>query len=87
MRIFGRLFSETITTKKIKYDNIDNRGCSKSPIKMTHRISSLACFSAAHVSKSIHSAAQSCAALNFLVLFIVLFEHTLIENKSTILLK
>src|SRR5699024_12448099 len=28
---------------------LPTRGCSKSPVKMTHRISSLACFSAAHV--------------------------------------
>ncbi|MBW8347841.1 hypothetical protein K0H71_00080 [Bacillus sp. IITD106] len=32
---------------------------------MTLRISSLACFSAAHVYRSIHSAAQNCAASKF----------------------
>lgn len=53
--------------------------------------SSLACFSVgvaithpiksvAHVSKSIHSAIQNCAALNFLILFIELFEHELINT-------
>src|SRR5690606_35411926 len=72
------------------------RGCSKSPVKMTLRISSLACFCAAHVSgkgssakiahvlwatqKSAHtskSAARNYAALKYLVLFILLFEHAL----------
>ncbi len=50
---------------------------------MTLRISSLACFSAAHVSDCIHSAARNYAASNFSVLFILLFEHALIVHTKS----
>src|SRR5690625_15261 len=40
----------------IKKLAINRRGCSKSPVNLTLRITLLACFSAALVSKCIHSA-------------------------------
>src|SRR5699024_3394188 len=51
---------------------LPTRGCSKSPVKMTHRISSLACF----------SAAQSYAASIFSILFNVHFEHALLMFRK-----
>ena len=71
------------------------KGCSKSPVKMTHRISSLACFKnmctastslLGEVNSSVQGSrevfrrsrlAQSYAASNFSVLFILLFERIL----------
>src|SRR5690625_2814355 len=63
----------------VRYAVFPFRGCSKSPIKMTRRISDVMLFRSSRI-KCIRSGTGSYAASNFSVLFILLFEHALLDN-------
>src|SRR5690625_914375 len=63
----------------VRYAVFPFRGCSKSPIKMTLRISDVMLFRSSRI-KCIRSGTGSYAASNFSVLFILLFEHALIKR-------
>ena len=71
-------YSLTVARTVLAFTRFPIRGCSKSPIKMTHRISDVMLFRSSRI-KCIRSGTGSYAASNFSVLFILLFEHALLS--------